>query len=70
MAEVKKWIGSTPDNCNLCHRKFEAVFYDASIPSIGSWGLLCHNCFTSCGCKLGTGCGQKYDLATLEKIGG
>lgn len=66
---VKKWMGSTPVICDLCGGKFGKVFYDAHIPGY-SWGMICHGCFTSHGCKLGQGAGQKYSTATLEKIVG
>ena len=66
---VKKWMGSTPTNCDLCHGKFGKVFYDAYVPGY-SWGNICHGCFNTHGCKLGTGAGQKYSTETLEKLGG
>ena len=67
----KKWMGSPPDRCDLCREPMGAVFYDASVPRCGgSWGMVCSICFTDNACTLGLGYGQKYDTATLEKLGG
>jgi hypothetical protein len=67
----KKWNGSPPDKCDLCHQPMGEHFYDASIPRArGSWGKICSTCFHDNGCRLGEGCGQKYDTITLEKVDG
>lgn len=70
MSEVKKWMGSKPEACDLCRSKFGKVFYDANVPWAQRWGLVCQKCFSHYGCKLGTGAGQKYSTETLEKLGG
>ena len=66
---VKKWMGKPPEKCDICRRKFGTVFYDARTRS-GAWGCLCFHCFQRHGVGLGTGCGQKYDVKTLEKLEG
>jgi hypothetical protein len=53
-----------PESCNLCGGTIGSVFYDCLIPSVGSWGDICHSCFTSHRCSLGTGRGQKYKATT------
>jgi rRNA maturation endonuclease Nob1 len=69
---AKKWNGEKPTTCDTCGRDLTVLscFYDARIPQVGSWGLICHRCFTAYQCKLGTGRGQKYSVKTLEKMGG
>ncbi len=66
---VKKWMGSTPTVCDICQKKFEGAFIDAATVS-GRWGLLCTSCHKQHGVGLGTGRGQKYNLATLIKVEG
>ena len=67
MKTVKKWLGNKPENCECCGGKIGSVFYDCYIPG-GAWGLICNSCFADYNCKLGMGCGQKYDTKTLEKL--
>ena len=66
---MSKWIGSKPEKCELCEKPFEKFFYDART-KWGQWGLLCLRCVERDGVGLGLGKGQKYDLATLEKVEG
>lgn len=66
---TKKWLGSRQQTCDVCYNKFGDSFYDARLP-LGHWALICHECFMNLGCKLGLGCGQKYDAKTLEKLDG
>ena len=68
-AMKKKWMGSKPEKCDLCGKKFEEIFIDGKT-EMGPWGLLCGVCHYMYGVGLGTGRGQKYDLKTLEKIDG
>ena len=58
--EPKAVAKPKPAVCDICGGQIGAVFYDCRVPSVGSWGDICHNCFQSHGCKLGTGRGQKY----------
>ena len=69
MASKVKWRGSKPSKCDLCGTdlKEATCFYDFRTVH-GSWALGCEVCFTSMGCGLGTGKGQKYSITTLEKI--
>jgi len=64
-----KWQGSKPEKCDVCHQTFEKFFVDGKT-QMGPWGLLCLACHHRVGVGLGTGRGQKYDLATLEKVEG
>lgn len=63
----KKWIGSEPDNCELCHNPYEGYFIDGMTNS-GRWALMCVSCHRKNGGTLGTGYGQKYDLKTREDV--
>ena len=57
--------------CDICHgplRKL-AVFYDGKT-TMGPWAWMCNGCFPRYGVGLGTGKGQEYNSATLEKIRG
>jgi len=37
----------------------------------GSWAWMCQDCWAAYGVgRLGTGCGQKFDQRTLEKVEG
>ena len=71
MPEVKKWRGTEPTKCENCNGNFTGnVFYDAYLMTVGRWCLCCMKCFMFGGGRLGTGCGQKYDLTTKLKIDG
>jgi len=54
------WAGSAPKTCDSCAEAVLTGFYDARVPAVGSWGILCHKCFNSHGCKTGVGHGQRY----------
>lgn len=66
------WMGEIPARCDICKRGFPGdVFYDASIPTMrGIWGCICQWCFNEHKCQTGTGCGQKYNVLTGEKLAG
>jgi hypothetical protein len=68
---VKRWEGTWPADCDICEIDLQVyeVFYDART-RIGSWALLCPDCFEEEGVGLGTGLGQKYDSKTLVKLEG
>ena len=53
------WTGPLTD-CDIDHRPFVAVMYDAKTKS-GPWGNLCDRCFEAHGVGLGTGLGQRYE---------
>jgi len=56
---LRKWMGPTPTNCELCYAQITTVFYDAAtIP--GPWAIMCPSCFVRNKGQLGTGRGQKY----------
>ncbi|OGV66912.1 MAG: hypothetical protein A2283_24290 [Lentisphaerae bacterium RIFOXYA12_FULL_48_11] len=65
----KKWTGSTPVKCDLCGNAFKKsdCFFDFKT-NAGPWCLGCEQCFKTCGIGLGSGKGQKYSVATLERI--
>lgn len=76
MSQTKKWMGEVPVACQLCGTSIGASqpapfnqFVDGKTLS-GSWGLLCVPCHEAYGCGLGTGRGQKYNAATLDKVEG
>lgn len=68
------WFGPKPTQCNACEGDFKraTVFVDGALPtSTGPmWGIFHVTCFKAHGGAFGTGRGQKYDMATLEKIDG
>lgn len=57
----KYWSG-TIFSCQLCKNPLEGVMYDALVPRGARWGNLCQECFTTHGCSVGLGRGQKYLL--------
>lgn len=57
----KQWTGPAPERCDICRGAIADKFYDARIPSVGSWGHMCPRCFVSTGALLGTGRGQRYE---------
>lgn len=65
----KKWLGTPPEKCDLCHKPLTQQFVDGATV-YGPWGILCAVCHKRYGRGLGTGRGQRYDLKTLEKIEG
>ena len=58
--DVKKWLGSTPTNCDLCKAPIDNTFVDGKT-CYGPWAIMCITCHTQVGCGLGTGKGQKYE---------
>ena len=69
MSAKKKWMGSKPVNCQLCNKPFQDTFVDGRT-EYGMWALMCVDCHDKRGRGLGMGRGQKYDLISLDKIGG
>lgn len=65
----KKWMGTRPVICDVCHRPLAVQFIDGRT-ILGPWALMCIHCHAKVGLGLGTGKGQKYDLATLVKLEG
>jgi len=59
---TRKYYVSPLTACDWCGESLEDTMYDVSVPPEGRWGCLCHDCFTSTGCSLGIGRGQKYEL--------
>ena len=66
---VKKWKGSKPETCDLCHKPLQIQFVEGK-SCYGPWGIFCAVCHSRFGVGLGTGKGQRYDLASLEKVAG
>lgn len=56
---VQYWVGQVTV-CDVCREPMGIVIYDASIPRVGSWALMCKGCFDTLGCSLGPGRGQEY----------
>ncbi len=70
MTTPKKWIGTWPSDCDLCHIKLTTYnYFIDGVVGGGHWALMCPKCHDKFGQGLGTGLGQKYDSKTLEKIG-
>jgi len=68
---TKTWTSATkPTECQACHGTLGLIFYDCFVGQMGAWAIVCHGCFRSYKCKLGTGLGQKYSTKTLEKQDG
>jgi hypothetical protein len=66
---MSKWCGTKPVKCDVCNKQLELHFVDGATV-YGPWGIMCMTCHAEVGRGLGTGCGQKYSLATLEKVAG
>jgi len=64
------WSSPKPEECQACHGTLGSIFYDCFVPQMRTWAIVCHACFRSYKCKLGTGLGQKYNRTTLEKVAG
>ncbi len=64
------WTSPRPTNCQACGGTLGKIFFDAFNSQARQWMIHCFSCFRSYKCRLGTGCGQKYDTKTLEKLGG
>lgn len=60
MPKIKYWQGATPTVCDITHRPFNGVMYDARIPG-GGWALMCRETFTELNCSVGIGRGQRYE---------
>lgn len=60
MSDVKRWIGSVPANCDICHEPISKTFIDGRTV-YGPWAYMCSVCHSQVGVGLGTGKGQKYE---------
>lgn len=51
--------------CDVCRSEDNAVIYDASLCFCGHrvWAMACQECFDAHHGRLGTGLGQKYEVA-------
>jgi hypothetical protein len=58
--EMKTWIGSPPERCDICGETLASGFVDGQTRQ-GPWGCLCGKCHAKYGVGLGTGRGQKYE---------
>ena len=68
---VKKWIGPSPKQCDICRKKLAdgKTFVDGKT-RMGAWANMCPSCFTRVGVGTGTGRGQKYCTKTNVKLEG
>lgn len=64
-----KWLGPAPTHCDICRVKLQKEFVDGRT-AFGPWAIMCNGCHRDQKIGLGTGCGQRYNLTTLEKIKG
>lgn len=55
----KKWFGTPPTKCDICHKDIKTEFVDGKT-QMGPWGILCKGCHFMYGIGLGVGRGQKY----------
>ena len=73
MAIIKRWVGSKPVHCDLCHNPFgfknTMEFIDGRTVW-GPWAIMCSVCHNDQRIGLGPGKGQKYNYETLEKMEG
>ena len=62
MSNIKKWLGSKPNQCDICSTNMqdESYFVDGRTTR-GPWALMCPSCHRQQGVGLGTGHGQQYD---------
>lgn len=65
-----EWVGSLPQECNLCHKKLENFFVDGKLLHGGQWAVMCVLCHTLRGVGLGMGLGQKFCMKTRKKVEG
>src|SRR5512140_322292 len=57
------WFGTVPEKCDLCNTPITDTFIDGRVFHLGSWAIMCPACYKLRGTGLGTGIGQKYELA-------
>lgn len=62
---TKKWL-SNFDNCDICKTplKGKVEYFVDGKTKMGSWALMCPECFKQYGFKIEYGYGQKYDGTT------
>lgn len=63
-----KWFGEKPDACQICNQPLKGSFIDGA--TARGWAIMDVACWRRVGYGLGTGKGQRYNLATLDKIEG
>lgn len=56
---AKRWFGTPPTDCNLCHEPIENAFVDGKT-AYGPWAMMCLSCHADHGGRTGTGFGQVY----------
>lgn len=80
-AQKRSWLGELPMRCDICNRPMEEC-RDPVNPSsegktfidgrtvMGPWANMGEGCFAIVGTGIGLGKGQRYDLATGQKLEG
>jgi hypothetical protein len=60
--QMKKWKGSFPEKCDICHQEIiDSFIYGRT--KMGIWGIMCPTCHNKVGVGLGIGKGQSYAKA-------
>jgi hypothetical protein len=63
------WLSEVPKKCQICGGPLKEAFVDGATV-FGPWAIMCIACHRGHGRGLGLGRGQKFDVATKEKIDG
>jgi hypothetical protein len=61
--KTKKWVGKTPEKCDLCGKPVGETFIDGKTHK-GFWANMCFGCHTLHGIGIGEGIGKMYNTLT------
>ncbi len=64
---TRKWLGSSPTQCDVCRGGIHSRFIDGKVDR-GGWAILCPLCHAKFGNGLGVGRGQAYEKVGEEWI--
>jgi hypothetical protein len=60
------WMGSQPEQCDLCQAPLDGEFVDGATVR-GPWAMMCVKCHRMFGHGLGMGRGQRYELGDQDR---